>query len=249
MRHIGLFKELGFSEHETKIYTCMLQQGSITATKIAKETDIDAATTYLFLESLMKKGMVSYVIRNNVRYFSAAHPKQLIEKLKHQLSQVEEELPYLETLMRLGVEKTNVELYKGKEGLKTIMKDILREKKPYTFIGEVEKFFTDLSPYVWQWLREVEKRRIRGKLLCPESSSFSVAKTESYKLLSKNFISSISTWTYGEKTALFVWSTPLFGILITNKEIAKSTRQTFDFLWTLAKNPNKRHQQQTSKKP
>ena len=34
MRHIGLFKELGFSEHETKIYTCMLQQGGITASDL-----------------------------------------------------------------------------------------------------------------------------------------------------------------------------------------------------------------------
>lgn len=237
----NVLKKIGLLEQEIKIYLTLLRLGASTATKIASETNIDRATTYRFLDSLINRGLVSYVIINNIKQFSAAHPRKIIEDLKILKKDFEDLLPELESLIKLQKEDTRMELYKGKEGLKTIMKDILREKKPYTFIGEVEKFFTELPIYVIQWLKQVEKLKIKGRLICTEASSFKVAKTETYKLISKNFISKISTWTYGNKTALFVWSNPLFGVLIDSKDVTESNYNLFNFLWDIAKSPSKKH--------
>ncbi len=238
-------KELGLSDKEVRIFLALLRFGTITATKVAQETNIDRTTSYRFLSSLIDKGLVSYVIRNNIKYFTAAHPKKLVEDLTNKIEKVQNILPELEMLTKLPKEETKVEVYKGKEGLKTVMKDILRGKKSYTFIGEVEKFFTELSFYAVQWLRSVERERIRGRLICNENTQFQVAKTERYRLISKSFISQISTWTYGNKTALFIWSNPLYAIVIENDDVAKSNLNFFNFLWDGAKEPTSKHLQST----
>ncbi|MEK6961006.1 MAG: helix-turn-helix domain-containing protein [Nanoarchaeota archaeon] len=235
---LELMKKIGFSEQEIKIYLALLRIGPSTASRVASEAGIDRATTYRFLDSLIGKGAVSYFVTNNVKRFSAAHPSRLVEDLREKTKQMELIVPELEGLILQSGEETRVELYKGKEGLKSIMKDILRDRKEYTFIGEVEKFFTELAFYIDQWLRQVEKIHLKGRLICAQGSKFRVAKTENYKLISKEFISKISTWTYGNKTALFVWSDPPYGIVIENKDVKNSNLDLYNALWKIAKMPN-----------
>lgn len=240
-----ILKGLGLSDKEISIYLALLRFGTVTATKIAQETDIDRTTSYRFLSSLINKGLVSYAIKNNVKYFTAAHPTKFVQDLKNKLEQVNGILLDLEALTNLPKEETKVELYKGKEGLKTVMKDILRERKPYTFIGEVEKFFTELPIYIQQWLKQVERLNIKGKLICNDKAKFQVAKTESYKLISNNYISRVSTWTYANKSALFIWSNPFFAVVIENEDVTQSNLNFFNFLWNLAASPSVAHMRST----
>ena len=243
--HTEILKGLGLSDKEISIYLALLRFGTVTATKIAQETDIDRTTSYRFLSSLINKGLVSYAIKNNVKYFTAAHPTKFVQDLKNKLEQVNGILLDLEALTNLPKEETKVELYKGKEGLKTVMKDILRERKPYTFIGEVEKFFTELPIYIQQWLKQVERLNIKGKLICNDKAKFQVAKTESYKLISNNYISRVSTWTYANKSALFIWSNPFFAVVIENEDVTQSNLNFFNFLWNLAASPSVAHMRST----
>ena len=138
-------------------------------------------------------------------------------------------------------EETKVELFKGKEGLKTVMRDVLREGKNYTFIGEAEKYFSNIEVFSIQWIKKLKKKKIKGKLLCSEKQKFKVAKTETYRLLPQELIPEITTWTYHNKTALFIWSMPFYVILINSKSVADSNRKMFNYLWETAKNPSKRH--------
>jgi len=125
------------------------------------------------------------------------------------------------------------------------MRDILRLGKPYTFIGETEKYFSEIEIFVVQWLRKMEKAKIRGRLLCPENQKFKIAKTEEYKIIPSELVSGISIWTYGNKTALFVWSEPFFVVLIDNETVADNNRKTFDYLWKMAKRPTSKHIEKT----
>ncbi len=237
---IEFLNSLGLSKQESKIYIALLRYGSATASKISEETQIDRATTYRYLSLLTSKGMVSSAIRNNVKYFNGSNPNKIKDDLKLKLEEAEKIIPKLEELNKIPRAETKAELYQGKEGLKTIMKDILREGKNYTFIGEVEKFFTEIPDYTLQWLSKIERAGIKGKLICNEKSNFKTAKTESYRLVQRSFISKISTWTYGNKTAIFIWSNPIFGLLIKDQEVAESNRSTFKFLWSIAKKSPKR---------
>ena len=44
-----------------------------------------------------------------------------------------------------------------------------------------------------------------------------------------------STWIYGDKVAIVVWSEPIIATLIRSKEVSKSYKQFFEFLWKNSK--------------
>jgi len=240
-----ILRKIGLAEEEINIYILLLRKGSSKATLLSKELGIARTTTYRFLESLHKKGLVGENIQNNIKHFYAVDPERLPEIIEEKAEELREKVSELLSIKNKDFEKAKVELYKGKEGMKTVMRDVLRERKPYTFIGEVEKYFLEIEIFVVQWLKKIEKAKIRGRLLCPENQNFKIAETEEYKILPNELISGISTWTYGNKTALFIWSEPFFVVLINNETVTNNNKKTFDYLWNIAKNPSPQHLQKT----
>ena len=237
-------KKIGLSDEEINIYLLLLKKGYSKATTISKELGVARTTVYRFLISLHEKGLISENIQNNVKHFYPVNPKRIPEIIEERVEEIKAIIPKLNSLKKITKEETKVELFKGKEGIKTIMKDILREKKPYTFIGEAEKYFSEIEIFTIQWLKKIEIANIHSKLLCSEEQRFKIAKTEKYKLLPPDLIPEISTWTYGNKTALFVWSDPLYAIIIDSKSVTKGNKKTFDYFWLMAKKPTQKHLKQ-----
>lgn len=234
-------KRIGLTDEEINIYTFLLKRGSSKATIISKELGTARTTVYRFLSSLFEKGLIGENIQNNVKYFYPIEPERIPEIMQEKIKEIETIIPQLQEMKNEKFEETNTELFKGREGMKSIMKDILRTKKPYTFIGETEKYFSEIEIFTIQWLKQVEDNKMKGRLLCSEKQNFKVAKTEEYRLLPKELISNISTWTYGDKTALFIWLEPFYAVVINNKSVTENNRKTFDYLWKISKRPSKKH--------
>ena len=136
-----ILRKIGLTDNEIKIYLSLLKSGSRTAYQIAKDTGIYRVHVYDKLEQLMNKGLVNYVYKGAKKHFQATHPtkiQQFLEDKKKQIELQEQEvniiLPKLEALTNLPREDTFVEVFKGKEGLKYFLKDILL-------------FFHNLKPY------------------------------------------------------------------------------------------------------
>lgn len=238
-------RKIGLTEEEINIYILLLRKGSSKATILSKDLGVARTTVYRFLASLHDKGLVGENIQNDVKYFYAVDPERIPEIIEERAEELREKIPELKSLKNQDFEKAKVELYKGKEGMKTVMRDVLRNKKPYTFIGEVEKYFLELKIFVIQWLRKIEKAKIKGRLLCPANQNFKIASTEEYRILPDEIISGVSTWTYGNKTALFIWSEPFFVVLIDNEAVTSNNKKTFEYLWKIAKEPTLQHLQKT----
>lgn len=236
-----IFRKVGLTEEEISIYSLLLRKGTSKATILSKELGVARTTVYRFLASLHDKGLVGENIQNNVKYFYAVDPERIPEIIEERAEELREKISELKALKNRDFEKAKVELYKGKEGMKTVMRDVLREKKPYTFVGEVEKYFSEIEIFVIQWLRKIENAKISGRLLCPTNQKFKIASTEEYKILPSELISGVSTWTYGNKTALFIWSEPFFVVLIDNEAVTNNNKKTFEYLWKIAKEPSTQH--------
>lgn len=58
-----ILKEIGMTETEIKVYIALLEQGESLASKISLKAGVERAVTYHILEKLIKKGIVSYVIK------------------------------------------------------------------------------------------------------------------------------------------------------------------------------------------
>jgi HTH-type transcriptional regulator, sugar sensing transcriptional regulator len=255
MKSITMSKEtdvltaIGLEEREARIYIALLRLGVSTATKLSEDVNIDRTTIYDILNRLINKGIVSYVINDNIRCFSAISPQQLLKELQDKEEELKDIVPRLAAISKKEKEKTTVEVFKGKGGITTIFKMILRERKNYVFIGAGQQISEAVPIPLYKFLKEAHKLKLSGKLLLEEGFGESeldiVGKRETYKIISKDFTST-STFVWGGKTAFLVFSEPYYTILIESKEISDRHRLYFDYLWGQAKEPSKSERVKTS---
>jgi len=168
MQEEAILQELGLDQREAKIYLTLLKLSSTTAAKIAENIGIDRTTTYDVLSRMGEKGIISYVKKNNVKYFQAIQPEQLMQDLKQKQNQLENIMPNLLALSQFEKEETSVEIFKGKEGMISLLKMILRDKKEYLFLGGGHDFCITIPIFMKQFINRAEKLGLKGKLIVDE---------------------------------------------------------------------------------
>jgi sugar-specific transcriptional regulator TrmB len=234
-----ILRKLGLDEKEVQVYLCLLKTGSTTASRISKETDIDRATCYRYLDSLINKGLVSYFIQNNIKYFQAAHPEKILRDLKEKKSEFEKILPELISLSDIPKEETTAEVYKGEEGIKTILREILRNRQDHLVLGDDGHFQEIFPVFFKQFINECKRKRIKESILCTKSVFNKVKKFEySYsttKMLPNGNPLPTTTLIYGDKIVLFNWQLPYNAIVISNKNISNAYKNYFELIWDIAK--------------
>ncbi|TSC78755.1 MAG: transcriptional regulator TrmB [Parcubacteria group bacterium Gr01-1014_33] len=126
-------RELEFSEKEVKVYLALLEIGSAVASDIAKKAKIKRSTTYVVLDSLAERGLISVVERRGVQLYSAAPPEQLVRHLQGMARRysvfadvAKELIPELKA-SRIATKTSvpKVHFFEGSEGIKTVYEDTL----------------------------------------------------------------------------------------------------------------------------
>lgn len=236
-------EKIGLAEKEAKVFLASLELGSSTVQEIAKRADINRATTYVIIEKLMKKGLMSSVEKGKKTFFQTEDPKRLLKLLEEQeegLKRKEEEfkkyLPELETLFNIAEEKPKVRFFEGKEGLITIQKDILRSK-PCSVVEFVPLDYTyEVFPPGEQDHRH-KMREISKKIIYSSKLNYVMPKEnlmESRIIPSEKFPFSTEVVVYDDKVAIASHKGKLMGVIIENKGIADSLKTIFNLAWEAA---------------
>lgn len=235
---LEVFQQLGLEDREIKIYTELLRLGPSKAGVLARRVFIDRSVVYKLLYRLIEKGFVSSVIRENRKYFQATDPEKLLDVLKEREARLKEIIPELRSLKKTIVE-TQVEVYKGKEGFKTVMNDLLKYKEDLYGIGytakgpEIDKYWYE------QWnIQRIKRKLYRIYLVSSETAKLEVTKRPltTIKIMPDGFVSPSSTIIFGDNVAIFFPEEDDFtGIIIRSKRISKAYKSFFDTLWRLSK--------------
>jgi sugar-specific transcriptional regulator TrmB len=235
--------EIGLSEKEADLYLIILKHKQTTAGQISRIQEESRTHTYDTLVKLLKKGLINYVIKNNVRYFQAVDPEKLIDYLKEKQAKLKEEeqeilqiIPELKKLQVPEKEEVKIEVYEGKEGIKTIMNSILRERKDVITWGasaNVSKYLPDF--FIRRYLNERKKYKIRAKQLFTDFYGVLKSPLSENRKLPKEFASPTTTSVYGDKVAIFMYFEIPRTILIQNKELANSYKKYFELMWNASK--------------
>lgn len=242
-----ILTKLGLSENEIKIYLYLLKTGSKTAYEISKDTNIYRVHVYDKLEQLMNKGLVSHVLRGSKKFFQAAPPtniKQYLDDKKRQLEKQEKEvealLPDLEAMALLPREDTFVEVFKGPEGLKYFLKDIVKVGKE-VLISDIDdrKYQEALPVFMPQYFRDLRKYKIKERIItCRKDDVFlfhkEMAPTTTYRFLDEDQFNFTNTAVYGDRVVIVAWGTPITAVMIKNDRIARTYRNHFEHLWRIA---------------
>lgn len=241
-----ILEQVGLTGNEAKIYLALLELGSALAGELTKKSGVNRTNVYDALDRLIEKGMVSYVIKANRKYFEATPLNRIIKyldekenELKQKKKLVNSIIPELELKRKLGKEPQEATIYKGKKGLKSIAEDVLNIRKEILIFGAEGKFVELFTHYAEQWHMRRAKLKIPIRIIYNEKIRKEKLKA-GFKILKMRFISKIyetpaTTWIYGDKIAIIVWSDQPIATLIRSKEVAKSYKQFFDILWNNSK--------------
>ncbi len=230
-----ILERAGLAKGEIEVYLTLLKLGSSLVSKIAQETGLHRTNIYDTLEKLREKGLASYVIKENRKYYSASDPEKLLDYIKEREKEIEEILPELQNYMTFPRSESIVEVYKGKEGIKSVLKNILKEKKDYVVLEE-EGYIQKVLPHFYpQFNKQMNKSRIKVKILTKDVKKIDKRSLMEIRSLPKFFSFPSATAIYGDKVAIFVWDEPYHAILIKSKQVANSYRNFFEALWKQAK--------------
>lgn len=167
---LEILEEIGLSKTEIKLFLSLIKLGQSTTTPIMKDSGVPASKVYEFLEKLIKKGLVSYIVKFNKKHFKAnpnalkEYIKEKEEKIKAQETKINQIIPQLNAL-QVTDEKIKAEVYEGLEGIKLIYNKILSElKKGGTqyIIGAPRIGNELIEGFLLDW----HKKRIKKNIKC-----------------------------------------------------------------------------------
>ncbi len=240
-------RKIGLTENEIKVYLDLLKNGSSTAYEIGKRTGIYRVHIYDKLEQLMDKGMATHIYKGAKKHFQATDPikiRQYIEdkrrKLEEQEQGVESIIPELEALSNFPKEDTHVEVFKGREGLKYFLKDIIKEKKEVLVTGIDDKRYQEELPiFMKQYFRDIKRFKIKERVITIKQKGVfrfeqELAPTTNYRFLEEKQFNPTNTFVYGGKVVIVSWGSPVTAVMIKNSLISETYRSHFEHLWGIA---------------
>ncbi len=247
METLEALRKFGLAEKEAKVYLCLLGMGEALASEAAAKTNIARQLIYDLFERLIELGLVSFVIKDNKKYFKAAPPEQLISILKEKERSLQEAMPELKKIEAFEEHKTpKIEVYEGVEGMKTILNDILRtEKNELIVYGSSKSSFEVMPIFMENWHNRRIKQKLAVRIIYNETKETlkRIKKhKDTLKLMETQFmpvkaLTPTATLIYGNKIALTVWlKNEPYATLIESKELKEMHKDYFEAIWKTAKN-------------
>ncbi len=241
-----ILQKIGLSEKEASVYLASLDLGANSVQNIAKKANVNRATTYVMIEWLMNKGLMSSYQKGKKQVFTAEPPENLKTLLRSQEHDIRERqdllnevFPEIKSLYSLAGEKPSVKFFEGKDGIRAIREDILRDSnrviENFTpFLSEKNSIFTVEENK--QFIETLKKKGFEIKeIYAAESDQYEKdqEKMEFRYIPKERFPLKDEVLIYGRKVALFAVSTnnKALGVIIENETFAQTWRAIHKLAW------------------
>ncbi len=248
MNIIEALKNIGLNEKEAKVYISLLQTGKATAYSVAKHSNLKKPTTYVVLEDLIDKGIVTKVPRTRTMHFIAIPPADLFSIARSRLENAEKDaLPELKTLNRGKEYKVRVSYYEGMNGVREMytklceeIKTVPRNARKYIgFYANEKDAPRELLNYFEEVREKFKKDDIsRRGITVFDKTTLRFLKKQFQKkhgvelkaISAKKYNSNISIEVFRNKTYIFSHK-HLQSTVIDNPDIARVMKQIFELVW------------------
>ena len=243
-----MLTEFGLTKNESLLYLTLLKIGESKVSELIKGADFKSGKIYQVLDSLINKGLVSYIIKNNVKFYVAQNPKKLYEyitmqklKLEKQEDEFTQQLPQLEHMYKENKDLCSVKVYEGVVGIRTAMFQIIEKLPQDGLLVAYGCSTSEKRDVILQWRRcdeLLKKKNITYKAilswLTPEHRE--IRRKDPIKSKNRRYLKAtdVSNFVVGENiTILFNFEEPNC-IVIENLEYANQFKILFNVLWKVA---------------
>lgn len=227
-------QKAGLTGNEAKVYLELLKQEELSANELSKKISIDRTLAYNLLNHLLEKGLVSYIIKENKKFFKAEAPENLLNPIKEKEVFVTDLISQLSKIEKIQDTPYEIKIYEGKEGLRTFTKLLLKQRDLCSFgaTGRAYDYFYDMPALV----KQIEKRGFNARIITSSKyKQHPMIKIKGVQTKYLDIKSEASTSIFGDYLSIHLLTQKPLIILIKNKEIAKSYQSHFNILWKSAK--------------
>ncbi|HII15141.1 MAG TPA: hypothetical protein HA362_02410 [Nanoarchaeota archaeon] len=237
-----LIKDIGLTNSEIAVYTALLKLGSVKVGDLMKQISLHRSRIYEAINRLSDKGLVSYVIRNNVKYFEASDPERLITQIQEQKEKLNEKeksikkiIPELKKQVSSLMPHSEAHVFIGKEGFKTVRNDVLKQNQDIYLIGAIGKENRVLKYFFANFERTRIQNNIKWHVLFDsklKNKKITKLPLMEARFLPKEYSSPAVINIYADRVVNVLWKgdNPIC-FMIINKEIADSYKKWFGLLW------------------
>jgi sugar-specific transcriptional regulator TrmB len=164
------------SPAEAQVYLILARKGPVKAGQIISDVKISSSNVHEALEKLAKKGVISFVVKNNVKEYNAVKPEMLrliIDKEREELEYKESRLKFLideiNSLEKSEKGNQNAEIFIGFNGLRNGFRKLLGNplagEEFVFFYNATEKDIKIVHEFFSKMDLEEDLRKIRTRAL------------------------------------------------------------------------------------
>lgn len=243
-----IFNFLNLSERALKIYETIVENGIISASSLARESEIPRSTVYLEIDRLLSHALISSTGSVKKRKFVAENPNNFIKILENKTSEINSLLSPTMELVKGLQEKVasnswfgripKIKFFNGKEGLKKVL-TTTNQAKSKEILGIVRSFdiYESLGEeYMKNLITERIKKKIHTKNIWPAGKIPKAMDQHKEQLreivFSKEQENIPSTIVVFDNKVILITSTKeLFCVEIESRDLAQTFRVLFGILW------------------
>lgn len=241
-----LLREIGLTPNEAKVYEALLYLGETTTNQLTLKSKVHRSNVYDALNKLAEKGMASEIFMKGEKRFKAVHPNRLLEIEKEKELKIQKAIPKMEKLFSSFKEKETAKLYKGINGVKNYLQDVLDTKETVYVIG-AKAFWLDprLKYMMLKFRRESKRLGIKFRHLFDHeirTQKRDILKLagrlgKDYKFLPKDYSSPTAIDIFGDYVVTFVGVKPgqleaePVQFVMKSKKLAEGYKKLFECLW------------------
>lgn len=237
-------KDIGLSDKETAIYITLLSFDKALIPEISQKAKVKRPTTYVVLDSLMKKGLVSEINVGKKTFYMAEPPEKLDMFVDRQINLLEENkksldiiIPQLKSIQREQGEKPMVQFYDGKEGLLSTHDDIYAKKfgdEPVYMIYSRDLIKDLFDKKEGDMMRERRlSKGIRSKVIY--TSKFDTKPSDEtgdrMKIDEGKYPLNTDIGIYGDQIKISIFGKRLSGISIRSQELADTLKSLINYIF------------------
>ncbi|MFA5966932.1 MAG: helix-turn-helix domain-containing protein [Patescibacteria group bacterium] len=244
--YLQVLTDLGLTKNEAQIYETLIKGGEMAVGAIAEESKIHRRNVYDAIKRLIEKGLVFEILGSKENHYQAVDPNKLSDILGEKQQALQKVIPVLEKLYKSVPHQDEVFIYKGLEGWKNYMRDILRLKEDvYTLGGSGQLADKKIRVFLEQFEREAKKKNIKFYTLFDHTVKHGKSEmlknwhSKDYKFLPKEFSTDASVDIFGDHVVIVtvgedaaIDDSSL--TVIVNPKIADAFRTWHKLMWSVS---------------
>jgi len=238
-----ILEDLGLSKAEIKVYISLLELGSSSAGAILQKCGLQNSVTHRALNSLIEKGLISYIAEGKRKIYQATSPDFFYDFIEDKKKRFELVLPELKKKQEAAEARTDATIYKGKKGINEIYNRLLNSggKEYLTFGGGKRVTYDVMSEEWWNLLHSkriahgIRARQVFDETIRKFGEELNKRPLSKVRFLSQEFEQLTETVIIGDVVAIVMFTENPYGVLIRDKTVAESYRKNFEILWEKAR--------------